>query len=701
MGTCEAVVFLVAAVVSTHPTSASTRTPGGTTWEHTNYNNNHNNHNKPDPTTMMQNFVDDTDTDCSLALFPPARASTMGRVQVWAALGSASTLACTGPMTSKSHPLPTTRCVVTVSVQNGTYNTSVVTDLLPSTVPQRAWQRMRVAVVDVSGWHGAVTISATVATVTAAVDTDTVHIMESGIPTQRTSHVNNTTLAHSTRMSTPGDKARPRHQHLGTTPLGSASWPFEIIDSGVRSTRLLDGAFVDIVHWSASEGAPFNEGLREMTSSDWRGQIQDMATAGIRTATIQAIFLNNMYPATAPTCDSYPGVALYPSKVYPRSGADPVAAGGGQIDAASATNFTDHADKLEAILSAADEFGVSVFVGLGNFAWFTYTDEALCWTKRVASEVWSSYGHHPSLYGWYASGEMSGDFSGGGNNRTDTVETMAKFFENFSHFASTELSPLSPSGRGGMPRAPSLLPIMQAINSYNVSAYATQPAGGWERVLEHVDVLAAFGFARLAGSSTTQQLETLCNAANASFWVDMELFSADMSRGLVPKDFNGVKSEILTYDAAPQIGCAYEYTGQMAGPSAAPAGLNSTAARLLYNQYLEYYLNVVHGLRPWPRPPPCVNATTNGTVAYVLVTGDPGLCAPAPGSHVSHVYYVGKACGNHSILWTAMRTPDFRPGLQPSDCTWSRAANPIDTNTYFGATCGVPPTKVELPTKVC
>jgi hypothetical protein len=63
----------------------------------------------------------------------------------------------------------------------------------------------------------------------------------------------------------------------------------------VRSTRLLDGAFVDIVHWSAAEGAPFNEGLRRMTASEWGGQISDMAAAGIKTATIQALFINNMF----------------------------------------------------------------------------------------------------------------------------------------------------------------------------------------------------------------------------------------------------------------------------------------------------------------------------------------------------------------------------------------------------------------------
>eukprot|EP01046_Picozoa_sp_COSAG06_P019952 COSAG06_NODE_1440_length_9457_cov_4.634751_11_plen_272_part_00 len=88
----------------------------------------------------------------------------------------------------------------------------------------------------------------------------------------------------------------------------SRSWQYEVVDTGVVGTRLLDGAFIDLVHWSAAEGKPYNEALRQMTGSEWAGQIADMAAAGIRTATIQALFLNNLYP-TSPnkTCDGYSG----------------------------------------------------------------------------------------------------------------------------------------------------------------------------------------------------------------------------------------------------------------------------------------------------------------------------------------------------------------------------------------------------------
>ena len=41
------------------------------------------------------------------------------------------------------------------------------------------------------------------------------------------------------------------------------------------------------------------------------------------------------------------------------------------------------------------------------------------------------------------------------------------------------------------------------------------------------------------------QMQQLCVQANCTFWVDMELFRADMSNGLLPKDFPGVAQELV------------------------------------------------------------------------------------------------------------------------------------------------------------
>ena len=173
---------------------------------------------------------------------------------------------------------------------------------------------------------------------------------------------------------------------------------------------------------------------------------------------------------------------------------------------------------------------------------FTYDKEALCWTKRVATEAWSMYGHHRSLYGWYIAGESSGVPS----SPPTTFAEMDVFFSEFRRFARQDLTPIARRGDSGT-SVPALLPIMFAINTAGAMSVTDSPSGGWSGVLRHLDVLAAFGFARLANSATAAQLTQLSQQNNASFWIDMELFRADMSQGLLPKDFKGMSQSLALH----------------------------------------------------------------------------------------------------------------------------------------------------------
>ena len=96
---------------------------------------------------------------------------------------------------------------------------------------------------------------------------------------------------------------------------------------------------------------------------------------------------------------------------------------------------------------------------------------------------------------------------------------------------------------------------------------------------------------------------------------------------------------------------------------------------------------------------PCLEAGGNTTLHYTLVTSMPQLCAPAPGSRVSHAIYTGAVCGasgSKQIQWAGAHTVDPRPGLAPSECTWDFAAG----SNYTG-TCGGCAAWVRLPTEIC
>lgn len=75
---------------------------------------------------------------------------------------------------------------------------------------------------------------------------------------------------------------------------------------------------------------------------------------GIKTAILQAVFINNYeVKQHNDTCIEYNGSALYPSEIFPNP----------------FPKFTNHEDKVEAILAASDKYGIKVFFGVGNFGW--------------------------------------------------------------------------------------------------------------------------------------------------------------------------------------------------------------------------------------------------------------------------------------------------------------------------------------------
>ena len=108
---------------------------------------------------------------------------------------------------------------------------------------------------------------------------------------------------------------------------------------------------------------------------------------------------------------------------------------------------------------------------------------------------------------------MAGDFSGGGSNVSATVDEMSHFFSEIRRYAAEDLPAVMMGEANDLESGiavPSLLSIMFAINSYRVMAYATQPNGGWHRVIQHIDILAAFGFARISSSATVSSHQFSC-----------------------------------------------------------------------------------------------------------------------------------------------------------------------------------------------
>ncbi len=329
-------------------------------------------------------------------------------------------------------------------------------------------------------------------------------------------------------------------------------FPYQVMNVEVKSTTLIDGCWISIYHWSEGEARWFNGDLKKLTDEDWKKQIYSMNEVGIKGIIIQNVFHCDEYAGKhSMSVKDYKGLALYPSGLfgerYPIAARDPV----------------------EAILSAADECEMSVFMGVGSFAWFDFSPEALEWHKNVTNELFELYGTHKSLYGWYVSAEIFGalyyDYPHVENEKYKEIVT---FFQEYKAFVD-KLTPTKP--------------IAFAPNNIRFQEFEKE----WKEILPNVDILLPFAFARDPENLNIKEIADICEACCTHFWVDMEMFAWPIDNGLLPKSIEELIGEIRFYDDVEQI-YGYQFTGIM-NPPDNQYNLGGERAKELYKRYMEYY----------------------------------------------------------------------------------------------------------------
>lgn len=349
----------------------------------------------------------------------------------------------------------------------------------------------------------------------------------------------------------------------------------EIIPSEKRSLGTIDGAWIGLYHWSDLEGKHWNDDIRKLTAEDWRGVVRSMHEVGMDVIVIQELFRNQFYVGQHDiTADSFDGRAFYPSALYQ-----------GRMDVACD-------DPLEAIMSEADRLGMNVLPGIGLFAWFDFSAESLEWHKRVTKEVYDRYGHHSSFYGFYVSEECYGSLDNVEPTeelRTLRREEIVSFFREYKRFCS-ELAPAKP--------------IMLATNSMQVA----DAGETYARLLENMDILCPFGFARmpendLTGYEAAKLLQQWCDDAGSHLWFDLEAFLFNEDGSLFPRDIDGIIADLTEFDNFEKILC-YQYPGVFNNPEMHPVIGEDRSVRL-YEKYRQY-LSPVNELSLTLTPPASV-----------------------------------------------------------------------------------------------
>jgi len=332
----------------------------------------------------------------------------------------------------------------------------------------------------------------------------------------------------------------------------------EIMESDIRSIQQISGAWAGIYHWSEIEGKHWNQDIKKMTDDQWKELIRSMNKLEMNLVVVQEVFRNEEYVGKhTTTVDNYAGKAFYPSRLYP-----------GRMDITAD-------DPIEAILSEADKLGMNVLMGVGMFAWFDFTPESLEWHKRVAKELWDMYGHHESFYAFYVSEE-----SGGGLDNWEQRPEMRKkrkddivnFFKEFKAYCNG----FAPSK-----------PVMLATNSFEVpNGMDTYPA-----LLEHLDILCPFGFARmpegdLTGKEAADMLQKACDEAKSHLWFDLEVFLFNPDNSLYPRPVEEIIRDLNLFDNFEKILC-YQFPGVFNDPK---MSIRVGEARTidLFNGYMKY-----------------------------------------------------------------------------------------------------------------
>ncbi|HRZ35254.1 MAG TPA: DUF4434 domain-containing protein [Candidatus Paceibacterota bacterium] len=332
--------------------------------------------------------------------------------------------------------------------------------------------------------------------------------------------------------------------------------PLEVLDSDARSGRRLGGAWVDLYHHCEREGKPFNAELGRMTDGNWRELVRAMHATDQRLLVITMMFQNFVHRAEhsfGP--DTYPGRAYYPSKLYPTR--MPIAS----------------RDPLETILDEADRLGLHVMPGVGMYAFFDYTPDSLAWHRRVADELWERYGHHPSFYGWYVSGEQCGGLYT--PDRGDPEVQRREMIEFFRAFTAHV--------RRHAPDKPVLL----ATNPHGLRG----AEAAYRQLLPHLDILGPFGFHRmpegdLTGERAAALLQSLCDEAGCHLWLDLETFVFKNGIELHPRPIDGLLSDFDRFPNFEKI-LHYQFPGMMSAPEMTrqPGG---PASVRLYQDYQAY-----------------------------------------------------------------------------------------------------------------
>lgn len=325
----------------------------------------------------------------------------------------------------------------------------------------------------------------------------------------------------------------PRRSFLAMTAALGAGAAFGRTPSGSRPTqpsppdtrvKPILGSWFEFQHHSTAEGKYWNEACAAFTAQQWDEKIKEIAGLGLKYLVLMATALRFK--------------AFYKTDIYPKY--------------ALACE-----DPIEAVLAAADRYGVKFFMGAGFYGQWDAPDvilDPVAAKKRLQGieELAARYGHHPSFHGWYW---------------PDEAEINPYYTEDFIHYVNT----CSRLARALMPKGR----IM-------IAPYGTRivrPDDGYVRQLDRLDVdIIAYqdeiGVRKSKVDETSRFYAGLNTAHRRSqrkvaIWADMEIFEFEgevYESPLIPAAFSRVEAQMAAVSPWVETILVYQYQGMLNRP---------------------------------------------------------------------------------------------------------------------------------------
>jgi hypothetical protein len=313
-----------------------------------------------------------------------------------------------------------------------------------------------------------------------------------------------------------------------------------------ETIKPIEGSWFEFQHHNEAEGKYWNDTLAKFSEEQWRKKIEEIAQTGIRYLVLLDVAIH--------------GKSFYPSRLLP-----------------SHTHMVCE-DPLEAILSAADQYGIKFFVSNGFFGDWTNPVSAMQ-DKQVnrlrlqgMNEVAEKYGHHESFYGWYYP------------NETGILEYYEDVFINYVNRSSAEAYKLTPKAK-------------TLIAPYGTKHVKTDDHYAKQLEQLNVDYIAyqdEVGVEKTTPDQTGEYFERLYQVhqkvAKARLWADVEVFCFEgkvYHSALLPASPERVIRQLEAISPFVEKILIYQYTGMINRPES-PVSAGHPDSVKLYRELVKH-----------------------------------------------------------------------------------------------------------------